>query len=67
MKLIEGNFYTASSKRVGGSDFFHLEPEVKELFSIINPDGEEFEIHFKVDRNKKGKIFLGLWLEPKKK
>lgn len=64
MELIENQNHKEEPRKVGGSDYFILTPEIKEYLGIRQED--EYSIFFKTEKGKKGR-FISFWLEINKK
>lgn len=60
MELIENQTHKEIPRRIGGSDYFILSPEIKEFLGVAQD--AEFEIYFKTEKGKKGR-FIAVWLE----
>lgn len=61
MEFKEGTIYSDSPSKSGDSFYFLLSTEFKAYFGI--EAGDEFEIHVKLDVNKRKQRFAGIWLE----
>lgn len=64
MEFKEGTIFSDSPRKNGDSFYFLLSEEFKAYFGL--EPGDDFEVHVKMDVNKRKERFAGIWLEKKK-